>query len=257
MFQSEVSTIGSIARGKVNHMKNHHLRYFVLTLIAGMFIGFGVLLDFTIGAILTSSGIPGVKIFMGLAFGVALSLVIISGGELFTGNNMILSVGVYNKKVSVLDSFQLWIFCWLGNLVGSIILAVIFSYTGLLKGDLASFTASTAMAKTSLSTVEMFTRAILCNTLVCLATWCSVKMQSESGKLIMVFWCIFAFVTSGFEHSIANMTVFSLALINPAEFSISIGSCLYNLLIVSVGNMVGGIFLVGLPYAVSSKYKEI
>lgn len=255
MFRNEVNTIGVLASSKVNHMKNHPARYFTLTLLAGMFIGFGVLLDFSLGAMLTDSHVPGVKIFMGLAFGVALSLVIISGGELFTGNNLTMSVGIYTKNITVTNSFALWIFCWLGNLIGSIILAFIFAKTGLLSGSTASFIANSTLSKISLSTMEMFCRAVLCNTLVCLATWCSIKMKSESGKLIMIFWCIFAFVTSGFEHSIANMSIFSLALINPAGADITMSSCLYNLFIVSLGNMIGGIFLVGLPYSISSKYK--
>ena len=94
MFRNEVNTIGVLASSKVDHMKNHPARYFTLTLLAGMFIGFGVLLDFSLGAMLTDSHVPGVKIFMGLAFGVALSLVIISGGELFTGNNLTMSDGI-------------------------------------------------------------------------------------------------------------------------------------------------------------------
>jgi nitrite transporter len=92
--------------------------------------------------------------------------------------------------------------------------------------------------------------------LVCLAVWSSYRAKSESGKLIMIFWCLFVFVTAGFEHSIANMTLLTIALLKPFSAAVSIGGYFYNILVVILGNMVGGILLVALPYAAISRQKE-
>ena len=105
----------------------------------------------------------------------------------------------------------------------------------------------------SVSFVPLLLRAILCNILVCLAVWCAGKCRSESAKLIMIFWCLFAFITSGFEHSIANMTLLTIGLLEPAGQAVSIGGYFYNLAVVTVGNMIGGIVFVALPYFAASR----
>ena len=85
--------------------------------------------------------------------------------------------------------------------------------------------------------------------LVCLAVWCGFRCKSESAKLIMVFWCLLAFITTGFEHSIANMTLLTVSLLSPAaDAAVSLGGEVYNLVFVTVGNMIGGIVFVALPY---------
>ncbi len=102
--------------------------------------------------------------------------------------------------------------------------------------------------------LNLFIKAIFCNMLVCLAVWCGSKMKTESGKLVMIFWCIFVFVLCGFEHSVANMTILASGLLDPNEVAgLSIGGYVYNLAIVTVGNMIGGIALVAWPYYMIQK----
>ena len=98
-------------------------------------------------------------------------------------------------------------------------------------------------------------RAVLCNMLVCLAVWCGTKMKSESGKLIMVFWCLITFFTAGFEHSIANMSTMMIGLMNPAQLEIGLGGYVYNLAVATIGNMVGGILFLAVPYFLIAKEK--
>lgn len=112
----------------------------------------------------------------------------------------------------------------------------------------AKFLATGALAKMSAGALQLFVRGILCNILVCLAVWCGFRCKSDSGKLIMVFWCLFAFIVCGFEHSIANMTQLSVALLNPAGLPITLSGYFYNLIVVTLGNIVGGIVFVALPY---------
>ncbi len=253
MFQEDVSAASNAARNKAVLLEKNPLGYFIASMLAGIYVGFGILLIFSMGGML--NGAPYTKIVMGLSFGIALSLVIIAGSELFTGANMIMTLGVLNKTVSVSQTLKLWLVCWLGNWVGSFILAVVFWAAGFATGGTGTFIANTAAAKMSVPFLPLLMRGLLCNTLVCLAVWCSFRCKSESGKLIMIFWCLFAFITSGFEHSIANMTLLSIALLSPMEAAVSLGGYFYNIIVVTLGNMLGGILFVALPYHIISKQK--
>ncbi len=254
MLGEEYTAVAKAASTKVQFLKNNPVGYFILSSLAGMYIGFGILLIFSIGGML--NGQPFTKIIMGLAFGIALSLVVIAGAELFTGNNMVMTGGIVMKTISMRDACNLWVVCFIGNWTGSFLLAVIFKMAGLASGNVGEFIASSAATKMHLPFTELFMRGILCNILVCLAVWCSMKCKSESGKLIMIFWCLFAFITSGFEHSVANMTLLTISLLAPFEQAVSLSGYFYNLFAVTLGNMVGGILFVALPYYLISKKKE-
>lgn len=221
------------------------------SILAGAFIGFGILLIFTIGGLL--NGQPYAKIMMGVSFGIALSLVIMAGAELFTGNNFVMSVAAMGKSIRWRDAVKLWIVCYVGNWIGSILLALIFAGAGLASGAVGEFIAASSAAKMSVDVMPLFLRGVLCNILVCLAVWCGFRCKSESGKLIIIFWCLFAFITSGFEHSIANMTLLTIALFSPFEAAVSLGGYFYNIIIVTLGNMFGGILCLAIPYFIISK----
>ncbi|PKM95387.1 MAG: nitrite transporter NirC [Firmicutes bacterium HGW-Firmicutes-1] len=241
-----IENVSNVAIAKATMLKKSLLRYFILSFMAGMFVGLGILLIMTIGGLLTGS--PATKIVMGLSFGIALSLVIMAGSELFTGNNFVMTVGALDKKVSWMDTINIWMVSYIGNLVGSIFTAWLFVSTGLVKGDLAAFILKLTDSKMNGSFAELFFKGILCNILVCLAVLCAIKMKEETAKLIMIFWCLFAFITAGFEHSIANMTLLTIGLLIPHSETITLVGYFNNLLPVTLGNMVGGCLVVGLGY---------
>lgn len=250
MFKDEISTMSNVAANKVKFLNNRPGAFFIASMLAGIFIGVGVLLAFTVGGLLSAGDSPATKTLMGVSFGVALSLVVMAGAELFTGNNLVMAVGAHQKTITCKDAAKLWCHCWIGNLVGSVLLAVLFVGSGLYSGAVGEFMAKAAATKMSMPFLDLFLRAILCNMLVCLAVWCATKLKSEVAKLIMIFWCLFAFITTGFEHSIANMTLLSISLFDPmGNLAINFGGWIYNLLVVTFGNMIGGIVLVALPYA--------
>lgn len=251
MFRNDFIRTSDGASAKVSFMNKDPLAYFVMSMMAGAFIGVGVLLAFTAGGLLT--GLPYAKVVMGLSFGVALSLVVMAGAELFTGNNLAMAAGLLDKKVALKDALKLWCVCWAGNLLGSMIFAGIYHLTGLCTGQVAEFMVSAAGAKMGAGAVELFARGILCNFLVCLAVWCAGRATSDAGKLIMVFWCLFAFITTGFEHSIANMTLFTVALLQPVHEAVSAGGFIYNLALVTLGNIVGGVLFVAVPYYIAGR----
>ncbi len=254
MFQEEFNRQVNAARTKLNMLSKNPAGYFVLSMLAGIYIGFGTILIFTIGGLL--GGEPWTRVVMGAAFGVALSLVVIAGAELFTGNNLVMGAGLMKKEVTIGEAVKLWVVCYLGNWAGALLLSVLYHFSDLATEPVAAFMASSAAAKMGAAFVPLLIRAILCNMLVCLAVWCGAKCQSESGKLIMIFWCLFAFITSGYEHSIANMTLLTIGLLEPAGQAVSIGGYFYNLAVVTVGNMIGGIGCVALPYFIASRQKK-
>ncbi len=254
MFFEEIAAVMNSSRLKTDFLKRNPIGYFLATILAGVFVGFGILLIFTIGGML--EGQPYVKIVMGLSFGIALSLVIIAGAELFTGNNFVMTVGALGKTVSWPETLKLWMVCFLGNWLGAIILALIFQGTGLTKGATGEFIAAASAVKMNMALLPLFTRAILCNMLVCLAIWSGFRCKSESGKLIMVFWCLFAFITSGYEHSVANMTLLTVSILSPLSSDISITGYFYNIFVVSLGNMIGAIAGLAVPYYMISRNQE-
>lgn len=253
MFNEELNTAAGGAAAKSELLKSNPTGYFIASVLAGMYIGFGVLLAFTVGSLFT--GAVGGKLLMGCCFGIALSLVVIAGAELFTGNNLVMTIGTLKKTVTGTDTLKVWGVCYLGNIVGSILLALIFVGCGLATGDTATFMAKAAETKMALSPLSLICRGILCNMLVCLAVWCGFRCKSESGKLIMIFWCLLAFITTGFEHSIANMTLLTIGLLAPGGATVSIGGWFYNILLVTLGNMIGGILFVALPYLAMGRKK--
>ena len=251
MFSEDYTAAANAAAAKAALLKKNPAGYFLLSALAGMYVGFGVLLVFTLSGAMAGS--PFTKLVMGCTFGVALSLVVVAGAELFTGNNMVMTAGLLRKTVTAGDTVKLWAFCWLGNLAGSILLAVIYYLTGLYSGATLTAMTDAAAAKMTAGFVPLLARGILCNTLVCLAVWCGFRSRSEAGKLIMIFWCILAFFATGFEHSVANMTLLTLALINNGgNEAISMGGYWLNLLTVTAGNMIGAVLLVALPYHAAS-----
>jgi Formate/nitrite family of transporters len=255
MYTEVINKISDAAEGKVGLLNKSKGKYIISSALAGMFIGLGIILIYTIGGNLNAVNSPVTKTVMGACFGIALSLVILCGSDLFTGNTAIMTISTMEKRTTFKDSLNIWIFCYLGNLLGSVITAFIYSLSGLTEGNTGKFIVDTAIHKMSETPTQLFIRGLLCNILVCLATWSYYKLKSESAKLIMIFWCLFAFITSGFEHSIANMTLLAIALFIPHAAGVTVGGYIYNVGIVTIGNFVGGMVFIALTYWYISKDK--
>lgn len=243
-----IEKVSATAKGKLNLLNKSKGKYIVSSILAGMFVGFAVILMATLGGTLNEASSPYSKLIMGLSFGVALSLVLMAGADLFTGNNLVMTVGFLNKEIKAIDVLRIWIFSYIGNLIGSLMLSLIYVGTGLATGTTGKFFQTASAAKMNAPFSELFLRGILCNILVCIAVWCSIKLKEESAKLIMIFWCIFAFISSSFEHSVANMILFSTALLIPHGDKVTWGGFAYNLTAVTLGNMVGGVIFVAAAY---------
>ena len=250
----------AIGKGKVNLPVP---KMFLLAVLAGMYIA---LAGVAAGTAITSITSPSVaRLVSAVIFPGGLTMVLLAGSELFTGNNLII-VSLLEKQVTLGGMLKNWSIVWVGNLLGSLLVSAICVYgnqVGLYGGALAVADISTAAAKCALPFGEAFLKGILCNFLVCLAVWVSFAAKDAAGKVICLFFPIMLFVISGYEHSVANMYYIPVGLlansVEPfaalaAEAGVNTGALtwgnmfLKNMLPVTLGNIVGGSFLVGLPY---------
>lgn len=257
MFETTVEAVAATSKSKVDYMKSCPRGYFIASMVAGFFISLGSFVSMSAGGYCGPLMGPAAKLVSAIAFASALSLVIMAGCELFTGNNMVVGLGALVKRTTWRDCFLLWAFCWLGNLAGSWLAIAMFHFGGADTPELvAKSFASVAAVKCSYGVVALILRGILCNMLVCLAVWCAARMKEETAKLIMVVWCIFIFMVCGFEHSVANMSIVGVALINPAAADVTLGGYCNNLFWVTIGNILGGLAFVAWPYVLMVQKKN-
>lgn len=235
----------------------------ILGILAGAFIGFGGTAS-TIVAVSVPYASVG-KFLGACVFPGGLTMVLLAGSELFTGN-CLLTIPLLEKEITVGAMLKNWIFVYIGNFIGGMLVAagVVFSHEiGMFDNAVAVSVLSTAASKCSLSFGDAFIRGILCNFLVCIAVWITFAAKDVTGKIIGLFFPIMIFVLCGFEHSVANMYYICAGLfakgnavyaeaaeaagVNLDAISVS-GFFGKNLLPVTLGNIVGGAILVGCVY---------
>jgi nitrite transporter NirC len=245
LYQKTIEQFADLAASKTQALRTNPVGFLIASAMAGAYVGIGILLIFSIGQTID----PALRsLVMGACFGIALTLVVFAGSELFTGHTMFMTIGLMRGSVRLADVRSSWIMTWVGNLLGSALLAWLFFLGGggqILKNG-ADLIYSVAAAKMGSPALALVARGILCNWLVCLALWTSARATSDSAKCILIFWCLFAFIACGFEHSVANMTIFSVALLGNHPPSVSLGGMFYNLVWVTLGNAIAGaIFVAG------------
>ena len=254
MYSEAIATLSEQAAAKLAGQKRSLISHFVRSMLAGMYVGAAIVLIFTIGGTL-SSGSPGVvRLAMGICFGGALTIVVFAGSELFTGSNLVLTLGVLSKRATARDLASNWFWTYLGNLAGSVLLAIIVIRTGLFDADpIRGFVLNLVDRKMNIPPEQLFWRAVLANWLVCLGVWMAARIKSETARILMIWWCMFTFITSGFEHSIANMCGLMLGYLLPDHGAgITFAGYWYNLGLATLGNIVGGAVFVGLLYWIGS-----
>ena len=182
----------------------------------------------------------------GLPFGLIMTLV--TGGELFTGNTALVTAAYKEGQVGGKDLAKNWISSYIGNFVGSLILAYLAYKSGTLANGPAA--AAIATAKCSLPWDVAFVRGILCNWLVCMAVYMASGCSTMIGKMTAVWFPISAFVALGLDHSVANMFIIPLGILRGADITIK-SMFVKNLIPVTLGNIVGGALCVMAPFGFS------
>jgi nitrite transporter NirC len=252
-----VEEAAAVAAGKAKAVRDLP-RYLISSMIAGAYIGVAVVLLACTAGPLAAAGSPATKLVSGCVFGIALTLVVFAGAELFTGNNMIMTIGWLRGRATLIDWFAVNIASLVGNFLGSIGFTGMVYASGIMSAGAKpgkpappdAMIAAVAHAKMATPTGQLFWRGVLCNMLVCLALWMASRATTDSAKLIVLFWGLLAFIAAGYDHSIANMTIFSLAIYQGAAEWGDLG---HNLIYTIPGNIVGGAVLVALPYLISQR----
>ena len=243
MPYDDVQKFSEAAVNKAKLLKEQPGKYFLRSVMAGFFIVVAMIFSNVVGNVFQGSDPAWGKLLGGIVFAIAVLLIVFIGAELFTGNNLVMAFGAFDKKVS-------W--TQVGNFVGCLILSVIFVLAG--ASGTADYYAGFIGNKLSIPVGEMFFRAILCNFFVCLAVACGMKCKNEVAKFFMIILCISGFVVAGFEHCIANMATFvTAALLVPG--GISLTAALKSMVIVTIGNMIGGGLLLAWPLRMMSADK--
>jgi formate/nitrite transporter len=222
----------------------------VLSVLGGAFIGMGALFYVVIHSD-ASLGFAARQLVAALSFCLGMLLVVVAGAELFTGNNLIVMARAQGSlgRGEVLRN---WAIVFAGNLVGTVGLALLVflsRHPDMNDGAIGRDYLHIAEAKAALPFMVAFWRGILCNALVCLAIWMSYAGRSVIDKAITVIFPIAAFVAAGFEHCIANLYYFSMALLlEPHTSVLLLEGMLRNIVAVVIGNVIGGSVMVGLVY---------
>jgi formate/nitrite transporter len=242
------------------------LALIVLGMLAGAFIAFGAMF---MTVVLTGTGeLPwGVaRVLAGLVFSLGLILVIVGGAELFTGDSLMI-VACASRRITLGALLRAWSLVYIGNIAGAVgtaVLVLLAGQHGFGGGAVGKTALAVASAKAALPTVQLFFLAVLCNVLVCLAVWMSFGARSTTDKIMVIVPPVAAFVAAGFEHSIANLYLLPYGLALKAwagpEFWTAIGQgaaaypeltvsgALHNIVVATIGNLVGGSLMVGAVY---------
>jgi formate/nitrite transporter len=250
------------------------VRMILLGIFAGMFIACGASASSVAMHAISNVGLA--RLVAGCVFPVGLMMIVFVGGELFTGDCLMI-MGCLHRKFTVLSMVKVLIVVWLSNFAGSALLAAMvnasaqFNFSG---GLLGAFTIKVAIGKVGMSFGTAFISGILCNIFVCIAVLMAAASKDIAGKVLAIFFPILAFVVSGYEHCVANMYyipagIFAAA--NEAYVQTAMETYGYtaaqleqltwsnmllnNLLPVTIGNIVGGMIFVGLPLYLIHKEK--
>lgn len=246
MYTDTIKKCSNNAERIVKLADNNPLGFWISSAMAGAYVGIGIILIFTFGNLVDPSIRP---LVMGATFGIALTLVIIAGSELFTGHTMFLAFGAITGQITWKDTLRVLPQTWMSNLIGSVFVAYLFFLAGggNILPDASSFLHTAALGKTMAPASVLFFKGILCNWLVCLAIWMCQRVEG-TGKFIAIWWCLLAFIGAGFEHSVANMTLFALSYFGHHSDAFTLAGIGHNLLWVSLGNIVSGAVFMALGY---------
>ncbi|KKR78826.1 MAG: hypothetical protein UU24_C0024G0007 [Candidatus Nomurabacteria bacterium GW2011_GWA2_40_9] len=233
----------------VNKVNLPVVKLLLLGIMAGIFIGIGSAL-FTVvtQGIMKGTDVGYATLVGGIVFSVGLMLVVFAGSELFTGNNLIF-ISTLARKTTIKGLLRNWIFVYIGNFIGSLILAFLMYHGGLLSGAVGERALAIASFKVSLTFTQVLIRGVLANFLVCLAIALASADVHEIGKIFGILFPIMAFVALGYEHSVANMYFLPAGIMLGKSALLNWGTIFTkNLIPATIGNIIGGSILVGAVY---------
>ena len=235
---SPIETTRSFSQNAESRASSSTATVVILGIFAGLYSAKGCF------AAQIAETITSDHVIASIIFPVGSILTTCCGGTLFTGN-LLMSIGLYRKKINLKQLTRYLLLAYLGNFAGSLIFVLFLSLCGY-KEEILSFIVNVGNTKISYSFVEAFARAVLCGILVNLGAWLSYAGESLTEKICGVFFPTMLFYLCGFEHCITNMYFIPMAMLN--DSSISIMMFLHNLIPVTLGNIFGGAMIVASGY---------
>jgi len=268
-----IAKTGDAGKAKVGlSMQNMLLRGFM----AGAYIAMGgALATVCVTGTAAFLGAGMAKLILGAVFPVGLIIIVLTGAELFTGDAMFAPMAAFIHRVSWASVLNLWVWVYIGNLIGSIVFAYLMAYGPLTSWSAAGAGTATAFGLTAVKIAagktsyiglaavwSLFCKAICCNWLVNLAILLAICADDAVGKFFGIWFPIMAFVATGFEHCVANMYFIPAGIMTSsyltADQVAAVGPNLANLgwvtmwtnniIVVTIGNIVGGMLFVGVLY---------
>lgn len=272
-FYTPVEVVNNSIDGQVTKATLPLGKMILLGIMAGAFIAFGGVASNV--AVHNIANVGLARTLAGAIFPVGLMLVVLVGGELFTGNCLMIMACI-DKKIKTSQLIRNLVVVYISNLIGALIVDILVFYSGQFQytnGGLGAYTIKVAIAKAGIAPGTAIASGILCNILVCLAILMAAAANDVTGKILGIFFPICAFVISGFEHCVANMYYIPagmLAATNPQYVAkaeelygitasqcsdlLSVGS-VPSFLYVTIGNILGGMVFVGVVCYLSQKKK--
>lgn len=273
-FNTPLQVLDANMKAGENKVSLPMLKCILLGMIAGAFIAFGAATSSAAIHNISNQGLA--KTLAGCIFPVGLMMIVFVGGELFTGDCLMI-MDVFDKRFSVISMLKKLIIIWLSNLAGALIVVVLVYFSGLFEytsGMLGAFTIKVAYGKTTLSPVTAVCSGILCNILVCIAVLMATSAKDIVGKVWAIFFPILAFVIGGWEHCVANMFYIPAGIIaalneqyvaraeelygisaEQIHAHLNVGGFFANQIPVTIGNIIGGMVFVALPLYLIHKSK--
>jgi formate/nitrite transporter len=251
--RSPAATVDTIDDAAVSKSALPNTKLFVMSVLGGMFIAVGALLAIVVagGSTELVANNPGLaRLVMGVVFPVGFIAVMLTGAGLFTSDCATQMVPWYRRRVSGSAMLKVLFVAYLANIVGAVGLAFLGWSSGILGPDQpwTPYLLALADGKVSHSWVEVFSKGILANMLVCVAAWQAYSSRSTTGKILGIWFPVMAFVALGTEHSIANLFFVPAAMLSGADITVA-EFVTANLIPATLGNWVGGALLIGLPFA--------
>lgn len=243
----DIQLLNSVGINKILMAKDDPVRFFVRSVMAGLYLGGAMILSYASGALLSANYPEFSKIAVAATFGIGLVAICFLGAELFTGNCLTTIIPVYDRKMSFRDILPAWIICYIGNFVGMGVIGFLFIKSGSFNTVFPTYLRPMMDAKLDFDIISLLIKGILCNFLVCIAGYAGIKVKDDMVRLVMILFFVAAFVLPGFEHCIANSGFFAMCLTQYGTNLLEFGTIALHMLIATLGNIIGGAIVAGVP----------
>lgn len=242
---SDLTMLSERGLKKIAMAKNNSSQFLWKSIMAGLFLGATMILSYTLG-FLYADNYALSKTVIAFSFGIGLVCISFLNAELFTGNCLTIMFPVFTKKAKLRAIIRPWAICYIGNIIGICLITMLFMLSLEHGSDFEAYITKLVDTKLAFTIFPLFLRALLCNFVVCIASFTSHKMEDGSVKLMVLMLLVATFVIASLEHCIANWGIFAMNFVTHG-FAFDWSMFPLHMIIATIGNMLGGALLLGLP----------